>query len=127
MLKVSASFKKEAFQQNVVNIPYSIDHYNYAAVFLGQLKNIGLGIIGRSLLNEERLKYRLKFGLYITAIVDDSPSFYSNITEGDILLRVNNKIIKNCKDLNEINLKNSKKVNIEFLRDGKLNNTIIVI
>lgn len=114
-------------QQNTAFIPYSIDRYNYGAIFMGKIKNTRFGFLARNLSSEDKAKNRLKQGVYIAVIIEDTPAFNSELSEGDIVTKIGNKEIKDFADFNSINLTDLSAVKVEFSRNKKRRTTTLKI
>jgi serine protease Do len=77
-----------------------------------------LGIAVRSLTAEERNQAKIKQGLLVEN-VDDGPAARAGIRPGDILLSVDQEIIKNPKQLNTLIAKNKKHVALLIQRGNQ--------
>ena len=68
-------------------------------------------------------------GLYIVEVNEFSPAEKAGLKGGDLIVKVDGTRIKTFEELQEI--KNSKEegdtINIEFIRDGKTQNTTITL
>jgi membrane-associated protease RseP (regulator of RpoE activity) len=111
--------------QNTAYVPYSIRRYNYSATFFGKLKDIKLGFFVRNLSNEERVEKHLNSGVYTFIIMEDGPASNSELAEGDIIIKVGDKKIKNIDDIITFKHESLEKVKIEFLRDGQKKTTTL--
>ena len=71
----------------------------------------------------------LEEGLYIVEVNEFSPAEKAGLRPGDLIVKADGKRVKTFEELQEV--KNSKKegdtINIEFIRDGKTQNTTIML
>lgn len=112
-------------EKKVAYVPYSISRYDYGVIYLGKVINLRFGLMARNLLTEERKKNHLKSGIYITVIAENGPAFDSDLVEGDIVTKIDGRLIKNYEEFLLIDVSKLKKVTIEYLRDGKKKVTTI--
>lgn len=115
----SGSMTSYGQQQNTAHIPYSIRRYDYSAAFLGKVKNMRFGFRARDLSSEERVKNHLNSGIYIAMIAEGTPASESDLAEGDIVIKIDGKNIKNYEQFSAIDVSKFGKIKIEFLREGK--------
>ncbi len=115
----SGSMTTYGQQQNTAHIPYSIRRYDYSAAFLGKVKNTRFGFRARNLSSEERAQNHLNSGVYIVMITEDTPASNSDLAEGDIVIKIDKKNIKNFEQFSAIDVSKFVEIKIEFLREGK--------
>jgi hypothetical protein len=111
--------------KNFIEQIHSIRDIIYSATFFGKLKDIKLGFFVRNLSNEERVEKHLNSGVYTFIIMEDGPASNSELAEGDIIIKVGDKKIKNIDDIITFKHESLEKVKIEFLRDGQKKTTTL--
>lgn len=102
-----------------------VNRYVYGSVYLGKLKNVGIGVFVKDLSSEEKSQKHIADGVYIRAIADSSVASEGGMKEGDILTKVDGKVIKNYEDFKSINFTEFKVVKVEFIRDGKKKSALL--
>jgi hypothetical protein len=73
-------------------IPMTVNRYNYGAVYFIKRTYI-LGADLRDLTNEERAKLQSNSGLFVTAVVNDTPAFRNDVLAGDIIVKIDGQPI----------------------------------
>jgi S1-C subfamily serine protease len=70
----------------------TVNRYNYGAVYFIKRTYI-LGADLRDLTNEERAKLQSNSGLFVTAVVNDTPAFRNDVLAGDIIVKIDGQPI----------------------------------
>lgn len=65
--------------------PMSVRRYDQLAMYFRKASRHGLGVFPRELTDEEKIRIGSNKGLVITAVVNGSPAFVSDILPGDII------------------------------------------
>ena len=84
-------------------------------------KSKWIGILPKEL-NEQLLKsYKIKKGVMIEKVIEDTPSEEAGLLAGDIILKMNDKEVENTKDIHKIvqETETGQDIKINLLRDGK--------
>lgn len=77
-------------------VAYGISDMKLRIQNLINRKQIGyLGIIGREVDEKTSLSYSMPVGVYVTAIENNSPAYFSGIMIGDIIVDINGRTISN--------------------------------
>ena len=77
--------------------------FDQVAVFFAKsTEKLRLGVGLNDLTNEQRIDLERNTGAVITAIVDDSPAFNSNLLPEDVIIEVDGVGVKNAKHLQDI-------------------------
>ena len=71
-------------------IPVTVNRYDYGAVYFIKRK-FSLGVNWRDLTNEERSTLQSNSGLYVTAVVNNTPAFRNDILVGDVILQIDDE------------------------------------
>lgn len=106
-------------------VPYTSQQRRYdqkAHYFVKSTRRGTFGVFGRDLTDKIRQELERNTGVYIYAVVEDSPAFISNILTGDIVLEIDGKLIRNMKHMKEISTSfdKSKDVSVwKIVRKGK--------
>lgn len=106
-------------------VPISIDHYDYLAVYLVQVRVV-FGAQFRNLNNDEAQTAGTVNGVMITAVVHGSPAADAGLLPGDALIDAGGKAVVDGKSLNEwLKDKQGRAVSLTIVRAGKrLNKTV---
>jgi hypothetical protein len=125
----SGNITTQTQRQNIASVPYSIRRYDYEAVFLGK-RNIKakLGAFYKDLDREQRISQKIKGGVKIEMILEDTPIHRSSLLEGDVMTRIQNHDITTSEDLYNFiqdGLDLSKNIDISYIRDGKVGKEVI--
>ena len=101
-------------------MPYNIKRYDYYASFWVKAKPMSLGIHFDNLTDELRKKVESNKGVYVVAVVINSPAFNADLLNGDIIRKVNNIEVADSSQLaNLINENKGQQIELEIFRDGK--------
>ena len=79
-----------------------------------------LGIIHKNLPPELRQELERNTGVVVSVVIDDSPAFYSNIIEGDVIISVNGTPVRNTEYFRELLDVSGDECRFEILRKGNL-------
>lgn len=90
---------------------------------------LNLGVSIRVITSDMAKQLNLEEGLYIVEVNEFSPAEKAGLRPGDLIVKADGKRVKTFEELQEV--KNSKNegdtINIEFIRDGKTQNTTITL
>ena len=90
---------------------------------------LNLGVSIRVITSDMAKQLNLEEGLYIVEVNEFSPAEKAGLRPGDLIVKADGKRVKTFEELQEV--KNSKNegdtINIEFIRDGKTQNTTIML
>jgi hypothetical protein len=101
-------------------MPYNIARYNYLATYWVKMKPPRLGIQFKDLTDELRQKVGSNKGIYIVAIVKNSPAFDSDLLSGDIIRRANGiEVIDEKHFFNWLNEAKPSLIEFEIFRNGE--------
>lgn len=101
-------------------VPYNIEKYDYFASFWIKCKPARLGILFDDLTDELRSKVGSNKGVYIFAVVKDSPAFNSDLVSGDVIRRVNGMEVIDKNHLgNWLNETHPSVIEFEIFRNGE--------
>lgn len=100
-------------------IPFTVNRYNYGAIYLVKRKFI-LGVNWRDLNDAERQQLQTNQGVYVTLVVNGSPAFRSDILPGDVILAVNGQAVEGAEGATQM-LKglDGQTINLTIARNGK--------
>lgn len=102
-------------------VPYSVDRSDHLAVYYSKTKPPRLGIYVDEIKGEMRREIGTNKGVMISAVVKDSPAFYSDIFKGDILTAINQSPIYSAQQFMDIaRAQTGEKISMELLREGKI-------
>jgi hypothetical protein len=73
-------------------IPMTVNRYDFGAVYFVKI-TYAFGANWRELTNEERSALQSNSGVYITAVVNDTPAFRNDILAGDIITKIDGQPI----------------------------------
>lgn len=100
--------------------PYNIRMYDYYASFWVKLKPPRFGIHFNDLTEEHRRKIGSNKGVYVIAVVRNSPAFKNDLLIGDIILNFNDVEIIDAAHLqNLLDKIRNQKVKLKIFRSGK--------
>lgn len=102
----------------------------YTLVNSAEIKDEGyLGITISDLDESEKKISGIRHGVVITSVMDDSPAEKSGLHKFDVIQTFNNKKIEDTEDLYDIvrETKPDTKVTIVFIREGKKENTDVIL
>jgi serine protease Do len=101
-------------------IPITIQRYQYDVGYFRKGKTPVLGIVPKELPDEIRQQLQRNNGVYVWVVRNDTPAFYANILEGDVILKLNGENVESIKDFSEKLLPVvGKKVDLEIWRSGE--------
>jgi len=101
-------------------IPFSQNRYACFAIYWIKMKKSVFGAIAIDLTSEQREKIGTNKGVFVRAVVNDSPAFNADIFKGDIITKVNDEDVFGSNSLNDITYKNiGKKVTLTIIRNDK--------
>ncbi len=88
----------------------------------GHVRRGWLGVIVQDLTQKQKKKFHIKNGVYVLKVIEDSPAFALGIKKGDIIISVNNTVIKNSQVLKYLlsKMKPGDSVVIQIYRKGKI-------
>jgi len=96
-------------------IPYSVNRYEYAAVYLGKMKPLKLGVMwAKELPIHLKQKLGSNKGVLLEVVIKNGAAYDADILEGDVLIAADNVQIKDGNHLNELLNLRSKDDVIEF-------------
>ena len=70
-------------------MPYSVQRYDCIALYFAKAKKKRVGIFVSMVPDEIRAQIGKNQGLYVQVVVEESPAYYANVLEGDVLLELN--------------------------------------
>ena len=90
---------------------------------------LNLGVSIRVIDESMAKQLNMEEGLYVVEVNEFSPAEKAGLKGGDLIVKAERKRVKKFEELQEV--KNSKEegesINIEFIRDGKTQNTTITL
>lgn len=88
----------------------------------GRVRRGWLGVIVQDLTGKQREKLHINKGVYVVKVIEDSPAFALGIKKGDIIISINDKIIKNSQTLKYLlsKMKPGDSIVIQIYRKGKV-------
>ena len=125
----NGSMTTQTQRPNIASAPYSVRRYDYNAVFLGKISTKAkLGAYYKDLDREGRIKQKIKGGVEIAMILEDTPMHRSSLLEGDIITKVQKHEVTTSEELYNFiqdELDVSKNIEISYIRNGKVGKEII--
>jgi len=119
----SYSGTSTTYGTQTMNMPYNYDRFEYKATYWIKMKSPTLGVFCGDLTDELRRKVESNKGVYIVAVVKDSPAFHADLLNGDIVLKFNKVRIKDSSHFSNLISENKgQQIQLEIFRDG---NTIL--
>jgi len=112
----------KATQENKTTyFPYSVDRYNYTAVyFVENPRPIFLGINFTDLPLEVRKKIGSNKGVIVTNVIKGSPAFMADILEDDIIRKIDSFVVIDSSSLYKLLDDHAgENVKLEIIRDNK--------
>lgn len=87
----------------------------------GKISRGYIGVVISDLTKDQKEVYKNKFGALIVNIEKNSPAAKAGLKRGDLIIKIDSKIIKNSSELKNLigSLNPNKKINIEFERANK--------
>lgn len=74
-------------------VPYSVDHYNQAAIFFSPLQRRGTGLLVVEMSDSKKREVGTNRGVEVRAVRRGSPAYQADVLPGDVLLSVNGNSI----------------------------------
>ena len=103
------------------NIPYSVKRYDYFSTYWVKMKEPTFGTHVRLLENKERHLIKSNKGVFITAVINNSPAFMADIFSGDVLKQVGDiEIINDVSFQKALQHYKGELVNVLIWRDGEI-------
>jgi len=117
----SETSTKATQEKKTTYFPYSVDRYNYAAVyFIGNPNPIILGVIFNNLSPDIKKRIGSNKGVIVTTVINGTPAFMTDILEGDIIRKANSIEIIDAGSLHSfLDLYEGERVKFEIIRDDK--------
>ena len=117
-----------SYGTNTTYLPYQTNRYQYRAAFMVKIKT-SLGIFFNDIDQSTRKLIGENKGVRIIVVVDNSPAFYADVLEGDIITSINDNIVRTPEQLQMLldkTLVDKKPIDFEIFRNNQyLNITII--
>ena len=82
-------------------IPYSIDRYEYGAIYFIK-RRYSFGVNVRPLDDFERQRLQTNSGVVVAVVVEGSPAFAADVLLGDIITRFNNEAVTTPEHFTEL-------------------------
>lgn len=100
-------------------IPMTTNRYNYGAVYFVK-RSYALGVNLRDLTNEERATLQSNSGVYVTAVVNDTPAFRGDILAGDIIVKIDGQVVYGQKAVSDaLAHKRGQNLTLTIFRNGR--------
>lgn len=95
------------------------DIYDYQVYYLVKIaKKIKLGLFYEDLTEQQRTEIQKNYGVYVNVVYKNTPAYYANIIRGDIVLKINDKLVYDSNQFrNEIEKLNTD-CTLTILRNG---------
>ena len=112
-----------SYGTTVIPITSQQMRYDQTAIFFVKLdEKLNFGVVPFDLPPELRAKLERNTGALIYIVVEDTPAFYSNVIEGDVLIQIDNTVIINAQ--HALNVMGSfdiakRKCVFKIIRNGK--------
>ncbi len=101
-------------------VPFSVNRYDYKAVFWIKRKGFRLGVHVNPMTDEQRQALQSNRGLQIIAVVKNSPAFFADILRGDILRSIEGNETYDLETFKEaIRQNKGKAVSVIIYRNGQ--------
>lgn len=93
----------------------------------GKIDRGYIGVMIGNLTNDQKELYKNKEGALISMVEKDMPADKAGLQRGDLVIKINNKEIKNANDLKNLigSMSPGEKVKVEYERQGKIKSTTI--
>lgn len=102
-------------------MPYSYNRHEYHAIYLKKInvKELKLGVLFGEINPDTRKRLGTNSGCLISLVYEETPAYYSDLLDGDIVLECDGERINNPMQFSEM-LKNTsnKTINLKIWRDG---------
>jgi len=116
----SGTANTTTYGSKTVYTPYSVDRYDYLAVYWIKGKPPVFGVHVKDLTPEIRQSIGSNRGLLVNVVIKNSPAFRADIFKGDILRKINDVDLYDAHNFSAIVAKFAgQKVIVTILRDGK--------
>lgn len=101
--RLNYSGTSTTYGTKVVPITKQHRRYNQTAMFfVKSTKKLKFGVHLRELTDEQKVKLERNTGANVYTVVEDTPAFYANVLQDDILLKINNTDIKSPKHASNV-------------------------
>ena len=101
-------------------VPYSVERYDYFASYWIRMKPPVFGVHTRNLTPELRQKIGSNKGVYVLAVVRNSPAWSADVLKDDIITKISDvEIIDHTTFGRTVGMNIGKKVTVEILRNGQ--------
>jgi hypothetical protein len=101
-------------------IPYSVDRYDYFASYWITMKPPIFGVHTRDLTPEIRQKLGSNKGVYVFAVMRNSPAWSADVLKDDIITKISNvEILDKSSFSKAVGENRGKKATVEILRNGQ--------
>lgn len=93
----------------------------------GKIDRGYIGVMIGNLTNDQKELYKNKEGALISMVEKDMPADKAGLQRGDLVIKINNKEIKNANDLKNLigSMSPGEKIKVEYERQGKIKSTTI--
>lgn len=115
----SGSGYSTTYGTKTMNIPYSVDRYDYFAGYWMKMPAPKFGARVTDLTPEKRAEIGSNSGVLVIAVVKGSPAFKGDILAGDVIRKINKMEIASQDDYINALSKMAGKVTVEIIRSGK--------
>ncbi len=101
-------------------MPYSVDRYDYVALFWAKRKPPILGVIVNELTPEQRIRIESNKGVSVSVVIRNTIAYESDILEGDIIKTIGGKEIADLNSFSQtVSLFEGQTVKIKLIRKNK--------
>ena len=116
----SGSANTTTYGTQTTYIPYSVNRHDYFASYWIKMKPPLFGIHARDLTPELRQKIGSNKGVYVFAVIRNSPAWSADILKDDIIAKISSAEIIDKPTFHKTIRENAgKKVTVEILRNGQ--------
>ncbi|MBI4698479.1 MAG: PDZ domain-containing protein [Nitrospirae bacterium] len=117
----SGSSTTTIYGTKTMYLPFSVDRYDYLAVYYGKTKGTILGAHVTDISQDDRKELQSNKGVKISLVVKNSPAYNNDFFRGDIIRRINSVEINDVKSYYDNILKFAgQKVRFEIIRNGNV-------
>ena len=100
-------------------VPMTVNRYDFGAVYFVKI-TYAFGANWRDLTNEERASLQSNSGVYITAVVNDTPAFRSDVLAGDIITKIDGQPVYGQQAATDaLSKKHGQTVTLTIFRNGQ--------
>lgn len=100
-------------------IPYSVRRYDQQAVFYAKLKTVILGVMYGEMPADLRRALGTNKGVFVRLVITDTPAFFADILDGDIITAVDDRPVYSADQLNKLLRERAgQKVIVQISRAG---------